>query len=413
MNGSLRPKQMVLRHLAPQMEVPFSLAEYAERLDCVRQAMAEAEIDLLYLSAPESMFYLSGYQSEWYQAQSPKEWVPLSGIAVHVDHDKMILFDTEEEAALARCCSIVSDMRLTHGFGPLLERIVGDLEAEGWLGGTVGLEMGSYRPNRLVSERFQAGLEGAGCQVVDGTDIVRTLRGVKSPQEMAYMETAARIAEIGMQAAMEVLEPGVTELDVWAELTYAMARAGGELPGIPLPVASGAKSACPHALASRRQIMPGDVVIVDICGVYNRYHVNMARTFSVGEPHPDVTRMVELSAGSAAVLEEVLRPNLPVAELNARVKTYYQEAGIWEDRWWVGGYELGIAFPPDWVGAFTYDPDVDAGEQRFVPGMVVNYESNFYLPHGAGSSMLIHSFAFKEDEAVIMDEFPSELIVIE
>lgn len=74
--------------------------------------------------------------TEWYQAQSPEEWPPLSGIAVHVDHDKFILFDTEEEVVMIRYMTVSTDTRV---FGSvdldiMLDTIVGDLRTEGWVG---------------------------------------------------------------------------------------------------------------------------------------------------------------------------------------------------------------------------------------------------------------------------------------
>lgn len=167
----------------PELSAPFSISEYRARLDRVRKVMSREGIDLLYLSSPESMYYISGYEAEWYQATGPKDWLPMSGIAVHIDHDKFILFDEEEEAILGRYTSISTDTRISEGFTPMPGDIIKGLKEEGWLGGRVGLEMWSYRPNRAVSEMFQALLEVEGCTVIDGTDVVREVRALKSPQE--------------------------------------------------------------------------------------------------------------------------------------------------------------------------------------------------------------------------------------
>jgi Xaa-Pro dipeptidase len=408
-------KEMILKYSSPSKEVPFSVNEYQERLSRVREIMAREKIDLLFLSAPASLFYISGYQAEWYQSQSPKIWPPASGIAVHVDHDDFIHFDAEEEDVLIRYTSISSDTRIyreTAETTGMLSWIVQELKKEGWLPGTVGLEMWSYRPNRAVSEMFQTALEKEGCRVTDGTDVVREARAIKSPQEIAYTEKAAQIAEVGHKAAIETMRPGMTELDVYGEIVNAMAKAGGENPAIPVLVTSGPKCACLHALASRKKIEKGDSVNIDICGVFNRYHANMARTYSMGKPDPDVAKVVELSARAFDVIAELIRPNLPVVKFNERMKAYYQEAGIEQDAWWFGGYELGIAFPPDWVGQFVYDVYIDAGDQLFVPGTVVNYESNFYLPHKAGVSYQINTLIFTKKQARILGKLPNDLIVI-
>ncbi|MDH5437734.1 MAG: Xaa-Pro peptidase family protein [Candidatus Bathyarchaeota archaeon] len=416
MTEKISDKELILKHLSPPKEIPFSTNEYRQRLNRVRETMTREKIDLLFLSAPESLFYISGYQAEWYQAQSTKLWPPASGTAVHVDHDNFIHFDTEEEEILSRFTSISTDTRIyreTTETTGMPSWIAKELKKEGWLPGTVGLEMWSYRPNRAVSEMFQSALEKEGCKVVDGTDIVREVRAIKSPQEIAYIEKAAEIADIGMNAAIESIRPGMTELEVYGEIVHAMAKAGGENPGIPVLVTSGPKTASLHALSSRKKIQRGEMINVDICGVYNRYHADIARSLSIGKPNPDVAKVVELSAKAYDVIAKLIRPNLPVAEFNQKMKAYYEEAGILQDKWWVGGYELGIAFPPDWVGEFVYDMEIDAGDQLFVPGTVVNHESNFYLPHKAGTSYQINTLIFTEEDARIPGEIPNDLIVIE
>ena len=286
--------QDILLNCWPEPDIPFSLEEYEVRLARIREAMERERIDLLYLSSPESMYYVSGYQAEWYQAQGPKEWPPWGGVAVHVDHDRFILFDQAEETILTRYTTVSTDTRTFASFSDMYQGIVAYLKAEGWLGGRVGLEMWSYRPNRAVSERFQALLEAESCEVVDGSDVVREVRAIKSPAELEYLETAARIADIGMQAAIDHTRPGVSELDVYAEIVYAMTKAGGENPAIPVLVLTGTRS-CSHMLASRRKIKPGEIVVFDICGVYNRYHGNVARTLSMGQPSPAVAEQTRLS----------------------------------------------------------------------------------------------------------------------
>ena len=56
---------------------------------------------------------------------------------------------------------------------------------------------------------------------------------------------------------------------------------------------------------------------------------------------------------------------LTVGELVRAARQYYDEVGIWSDAGWVGGYELGIGFPPDWVGNFVYEMS-DSDSERSV-----------------------------------------------
>jgi Xaa-Pro aminopeptidase len=406
----------VLANCRPESEAPFSKEEYRGRLDRIRALMAKARIDVLLVTAPEGMNYIGGYQCEWYQAQSPRQWPASSGIAIHVDHDRYIHFDTEREAVLTRFTSVAEDIRI---FPPTSMRdgiqfIASELGKEGWLPATVGIEMASYRPNRIISHRFQEALEDQGARVVDGTDILREARWVKSKAEMACLDEAARIADIGLRAAQAELRPGVMELEVYGAMFHAMTKAGGEGAAIYMPVLSGQKANAPHALASRKTIKAGEIVIVDVSGVYNRYHCNMARTYSMGEPRRDIAATCAKACGSMKVLKSILRPNLPVVELNRTMKAYYDEQGLWRDRGWIGGYEMGIAFPPDWVGPFVYDPLSPINADRvFEPGTAVNYENQFFLPRHEGMYFMIETLLFKEDEAVFASKVPYDLTVIE
>ena len=408
-------RTLALEQCQPAMEVPFTLAEYRQRLQRIRRRMADDGIDLLYLTAPESMFYVSGYTAEWYQAQGPKQWPATSGVAVHVDHDNFILFDTPSEQIMSRYVTVADDIRIfpidsrRDGIAFILEELTG----AGWLNGTVGLELYSYRPNPSVSKRFHDAFKSRGCEVVDGSDVLREVRWIKSPQEMACIKQASRIMDIGLAAARDNIAAGVTELDVYGEIIRAMAQAGGENPGITLPVLSGAKANCGHALASRKQIAYGEQINVDVCGVYNRYHCNAARSFYLGEPAKDVAEFFAKSAGSFDVIGSILRPGLSVGELVNAVKDYYVEAGIWENAHWVGGYELGIAFPPDWVGNFVYELSDSDSTDLFEAGTVVNYESQFFGPRLSGLTYLIDTLVFEEDGAYIASAVPRELMVIE
>ncbi len=395
-------------------EAPFPEAEFRGRLERVRAAMAAARLDLLFLTSPEAIYYLTGFQCEWYQAQSGRAFPATSGIAVHVDHDDHIHFETPSEAILTAIGAVSRDVRIfpmesrRDGLGFILK----ELEAEGWLRGTVGLEFYNYRPNPVLAEQFRAGFAGAGMTVVDGTDIVRGVRHIKSPLEMACFAEAARIADIGMAAAGDAIRPGVSELEVFGEFVAAMARAGGEFSGILPPVMSGFRSNCLHPLASRKAIEMGDRVNVDLCGVFNRYHCNIARGFWVGEPPAAAAKMHAASIEAFDIIAAMLKPGLNVREMLEAVRDHYAAAGILDEAYWSGGYELGIAFPPDWVGAFIYDLGMTGGGEIFQPMTVVNHECNFYAPDSLGMSATIETFLFHEDRAEFACKTPRELQVL-
>lgn len=395
-------------------ELPFPEEEFTARLTRVRAAMAEAQVDILFATAPESIYYLTGFQCEWYQAQSGRAFPPTSGLAIHVDHDRMIHFETPSEAMLAAIGAVSTDVRIF----PLEARrdglpfILAELEAESWLRGCAGLELYNYRPNPIIAERYKAGFTDAGCTVVDATDIIRHTRHIKSTLEMEAVEEAARIADIGMLAARDAIAPGVTELEVFGEMIAAMTRAGGEFPAILPPVISGFRTHCLHPLASRKKIEPGDRVNVDLCGVYKRYHSNICRSFWVGEPPRSAVDLHNKSIAAYDIIEDMLRPGLPVVDLLSAVRDHYAAQGILDQSYWSGGYELGIAFPPDWVGARIYDLSMSSKTETFEPMTVANHECNFFAPEKTGLSATIETFLFFENSARIASQVSREIQVL-
>ena len=110
---------------------------------------------------------------------------------------------------------------------------------------------------------------------------------------------------------------------------------------------------------------------------------------------------------------DLIAPGLSVRRFLDEMQRYYAERGLLEEQWWIGGYELGIAFPPDWVGAYYFDVWKDVGDDCFEPGFVSNYEANFYLPDGAGMAALIDTMVFEENDARFLHRIPAQLFVVE
>lgn len=400
----------------------FSAAEYADRLRRVRERMARQNIDLLWVMMPEGICYLHGMASSWYQANSPKAWPAMSGTAVHVDHDKVIHFDDRYHSHLLDGSPAPVEIRYFRGQDQV-DFMLKELESSGWLGGNVGVEFWSYRPNPAISARFQEGFRGRGCTVVDGSDVLREVRLVKSPQEIAYIEEAARICDIGLEAIRATLRPGVTELEVYGEAMRAMYAAGGETPALIQGVGvwrggsgewgNGRRS---HILPSRRRIKAGDHFGADLCGVVHRYHANAYRSYVVGEPSAETIRDHDKSAGSFDVLCETAKPEVPLKEVNDALLDYYRATGLWGSTGWALGYELGISFPPDWVGSFVFTVaeegpsvsgvDADPSEWAIPIGTVTNWESLWMR------GPLIDTIVYEADGPRRLSTVPLQMIAV-
>jgi Xaa-Pro aminopeptidase len=395
-------------------ELAFEPDEYRDRLRRVRAEMAKAKIDLLWVTTPDHVCYLHGFYASWYKANSPMRYPQLYGTAIHVDHDEFLHFDNPSELPVLTKTSVATDYRFfaSREAEPNLEFIVKELRAKGWLEGTVGMELWSYVPNRAVSEMLERAFVTGGGRVVDASALVRRVRRVKSPKEIAYIEKAVALADLGHETIRKNLRAGLTELELYGEVLRAMMAAGGELPALipvfnALPVRDGRPISSGHVMAGRKVIQQGELLKADLCGVYHRYHGNVMRGFFLGEPPREMVERHRRAAGAFDVLRNEVKAGMTVREVNAVLRRYYEAVGLWDTPGWALGYELGLSLPPDWVGEFYFHVRDDKYLDRvFEENMVTNFESLF-------NTWLIDTLVYQRDGTRLLSKLPLELFAVD
>ncbi len=394
-------------------QLAFSEEEYRGRIAKLRALMSEAGIDLLWMTTPEAVCWTHGYFVSWYKGNSPMRYPQCYGTAIHVDSDSGIFFDNPTEIGITAMTSISTDNRWlpSREAAPNIEFIIKELAAEGWLKGNVGMEFWSYLPNRAVSTMFEGAFRAQGCNVVDASDVTRRARRVKSTAEIACIEEAVRICEIGHRTIRENIRPGMTELELFGQVTAAMMAAGGEFPAlIPIfnshPVVDGKEVSGGHSMAGRRKLQAGEVLGADLCGVYNRYHGNVCRSYFLGDPPAVMVERYAKAAGVFAVIKSEVKAGMTVAEVIAVLRRYYEEVGLWGTEGWGLGYELGLSLPPDWVGDFYFHvADTKYTDRVFEENMVTNYESIF-------NTALIDMLVYGKDGTRVLSEVPLTVFAV-
>ena len=210
------------------VELPFSRDEYAARLDKLAAMARDEGLDLLWITSPEGVAWTHGFFASWYKGQAPMRYPQCYGTAVHVASGRYIHFDNPTEEPVMARTSVSPDNRWLpdREAEPNIRFVMDELKKEGWLSGTVGMEFWSYLPNRAISTMFEGAFLTHGCRVADMSEMVRRARRQKSPRELAYVEKAMEICDIGHEAIREHLKPGITELALFGRVTAAMMEAG-------------------------------------------------------------------------------------------------------------------------------------------------------------------------------------------
>jgi Xaa-Pro aminopeptidase len=100
-------------------------------------------------------------------------------------------------------------------------------------------------------------------RVVPTSDLVERLRAVKSPEEVAAIRAAAELAQDALAEVLPTVRVGQTEQEIGAALEAALRRRGSEWHPFPTIVASGPRSALPHARTSSRAVQRGEWLLLD------------------------------------------------------------------------------------------------------------------------------------------------------
>jgi Xaa-Pro aminopeptidase len=110
--------------------------------------------------------------------------------------------------------------------------------------------------------------------------LLRKLRAVKSPAEVALLRRAVDITDAGLRRMLSILRPGVMEYELEAELAGEFLRRRARMAYEPI-VGSGKNSCVLHYLDNEAECRSGDLVLVDVGASYANYCADLTRTYPV------------------------------------------------------------------------------------------------------------------------------------
>jgi len=117
---------------------------------------------------------------------------------------------------------------------------------------------------------------------VDISGICRSVRAVKSKQEINYLRKACKIGDSILQKCFANFKRFKTEQDVNLFLIEETRKKGCELSFMPI-VASGLNAASPHHIPTKKMLKKG-FCIIDFGVKYNGYCSDITRTLYLGKP---------------------------------------------------------------------------------------------------------------------------------
>ncbi len=330
------------------------------RLQRLRQAMAEKELDAFFISQPENRRYVSGFTgSDGYVLVTPDRAV------VAVD------FRYTEQAA-GQCA----------GFEVF--RIIGELSA--WFNdlvkGLAGARLGFEADHMSVAAYQQMQdclkkLDNAP-KLADTRGLVVGLRSVKESGEVEAIQKAIALSDGAFEHIRGWVRPGMTELGVAWELEKHMREHGSGAMPFDVIAAAGPNASMPHHHPGDRVIQKGELLLMDFGATVDGYVSDLTRTIFVGgKPDAQFRKLYDVVLGAQLTAIATLRPGMTGAEGDKLARTVIGEAGHGE----AFGHGLGHG-----VGLVVHEePRVGQSSSHVLTeGMVFTVEPGVYLSGWGG-----------------------------
>ena len=178
--------------------------------------------------------------------------------------------------------------------------------------------------------------------LVPVSGVVEKLRLIKSDEEIKMIKVACDIADAAFKHILDFIRPGVTELEVANELEFFMRKCGASSSSFDIIVASGARSALPHGVATDKVIEKGDMVTMDFGAYYNGYVSDITRTVAVGTPPDELKNIYNIVLGAQMKGVEEIRAGMTGKQADSITRDYIKDHGFGEHFGHSTGHGIGL-----------------------------------------------------------------------
>jgi Xaa-Pro aminopeptidase len=335
------------------------------RLKRLRNSLDIARAGALLETHPPNIYYLCGFSGD-------------SGTLL-VDATSATLFTDGRFTIQAK--EETRGIRVHIHKGPLLEAVGEHLRGR-------KRQRVAVSPARLTLGGWKALRKAAGGNLkwvaIDG--LVEKLRAVKDATEIGRIRDAARLGSQVMEEAIRLIRPGVTELDIAAEIGYRMRRKGASGESFEAIVAAGPRSALPHARPTARQIGKNELVVLDLGAILRRYCSDLTRTVHVGKASNRVRSWYQAVLDAQSAARDALKSGVTCGAIDAAARNVLQRKGL--GRYFVHSTGHGIGLE------IHEDPRIARDQKTILEtGNVVTLEPGVYV-EGVGGIRI-------EDDAVV------------
>lgn len=265
-------------------------------------------------------------------------------------------------------------------------------------GGRVGIDR-----TRVTLADFDELRQAATAELVPTGGLVERLRATKDDGEIDLIRQAAGLASDALAAIVGFIAPGRTELEIAAELEAAVRRRGSEWHPFQPIVASGPRSALPHARSTTRTVARGDWLVIDFGAQVEGYCSDITRTLVVGAGADERQKAVyEVVRQAQSRALGALRSGMTGREGDSLAREVIDRAGMADAFGHSLGHGLGLEVHEE--------PRLSQTNESALPvAAVVTVEPGVYF-EGWGGVRIEDDVVLRLDGAEILSDGRTELI---
>jgi Xaa-Pro aminopeptidase len=375
------------------------------KLERVRALMAEQELDMLVVRAPDNVLYLTnfwgmkGYDAVVFRRDGPATLICLEASA--------------EDVARA---AWTDDVRFFAGYDPGDPRPPGlralDLarkETEGRVG--LELSLGTQASDRMIGEptTFPKAWFDAWPDAVDAAPLLAQARAIKTEQEIERMRLANEIAAAAMEHVQGVLRPGMTEAQAASEwLGFVHGEGTGWKGQVELALGfslvwsgTGIKT---FTATTGGPIVANEPTLFEIWVCADGYWADHTKNLCPGVLTPEYEELLQALTKVYDDAVAFCTPGASLAELDRSIRAALAEAG------YAGQPSHPICHG---VGARAHEPPYahQAAGGEVAEGMVLAIEPGAYW-EGGGGLRLEDNFLITAAGAEKLSSFPDGVVEI-
>ena len=343
---------------------PISQAERLRRIAGARALMQKSGIGAVIVESGSSLDYLTGVQ--WHRSER------LTAAIIPAVGDPIIVTPFFERPSVAETLAIPAEIRTWNEDEDPLKLVADFLRERKVAGQPVGFE---ETDRYFIVDRLEQQLPGL--KAMSGNAVVRALRLIKSPAELALMQTANDITIRAMRHAAARTRPGMTPANFSAAIDAATSALGGS-PEFSLVLIDEA-SAQPHGSRKPQLVKRGSTILFDCGCTVHGYQSDISRTFVFGAaPSKEQRKVWDQVRQGQQIAIRAAKVGAPAGSVDDAVRAAYESWGYGP------GYKLpGLSHRTGHgIGMDGHEPAylVHGDMTPLAPGMCFSDEPGIYIP---------------------------------